>query len=308
MTTTHDRGAQSSARRRAAALALVVFAAACSGTSDDTTGPESTESTATTAIESTASTTATVPAQDYAAVVLDAGPVAYWPLDELTATAAVDAGPNGVDGEYRGVDGLSPGELPAVIGSGSSLRLEGTTGFVHIAEAGTDEATILAPIEAFSIEAWFRPTRLDADPGEPTYLARWRWYGWGLYRSGDQVAADVWEIPTGASGEESPVLTRLRSGDLTTDRWHHLVVTKDDESVQLYVDGVVVARQPSQGDLFAPVVDPADDCCGIGGAVALGRDGDIDGNYLDGWLDEVAVYARSLDADEIARHASFARD
>jgi hypothetical protein len=308
MTTTHDRAAlPSTFRRRAATLAVVVLAAACSGTSDDAPGPDTTDSTvapATTAIESAA----TAPAQDYAGVVLDAGPVAYWPLDNPTASAAVDAGPNGVNGEYRGVDGLSGGETPAVVGSGSSLRFDGTTGFVHIAEAGTDAATLLAPIEAFSIELWFRPTRLEVDPGEPTFLARWRWYGWGLYRSGDQVAADVWEIPTGASGVDSPMLTRLRSGDLTTDRWHHLVVTKDAESVQLYVDGVAVARQPSLGDLYAPVVDPADDCCGIGGAVALGRDGDIDGNYLDGWLDEVAVYARALDADEIARHASFARD
>jgi hypothetical protein len=194
-----------------------------------------------------------------------------------------------------------------VAGSGSSVRFDGTSGFIHVADGGTAEAALLAPIDDFSLEAWFRPSQLEVDPGEPTYLARWRWYGWGLYRFGDQIVADIWFLPGGASGDGSPVLTRLASGELTTDRWHHLVLTVDAEAVHLYVDGLAVDRQPRPGELYAPTVDPAADCCGTGGAVALGRDGDVDGNYLAGWLDEVALYSRALDTAEIAHHASFAR-
>ncbi len=292
-------------------MALVAaLTAACSGSSDDAIGSEADDTIAepvtASTVEPMATTDSTASAQAYATMVLDAQPVAYWPLDDVAAIVAVDAGVNGLDGEYRGVDGLSRGEPPAVVGSGTSVRFDGIAGFIHITEAGTAAATLLAPFEAFSLEAWFRPARLDVDPGEPTYLARWRWYGWGLYRSGDQVVADVWEIPTDVSAGVSPIVTRLWSDDLVIDRWHHLVLTKDAEDVLLYVNGVAVARQPSQGDLYAPVVDPAADCCGIGGSVALGRDGDVDGNYLDGWIDEVAFYARVLDADEIALHASYA--
>ncbi|MBI4944446.1 MAG: hypothetical protein HY830_27200, partial [Actinobacteria bacterium] len=59
---------------------------------------------------------------------------------------------------------------------------------------------------------------------------------------------------------------------------------------------------PTSGPLFALAVPPADDCCGAGGGVALGRDGDVDSGYVDGWLDEVAVYDRALTAAEISAH------
>lgn len=57
---------------------------------------------------------------------------------------------------------------------------------------------------------------------------------------------------------------------------------------------------PAQGQIRYQAVAVEDDCCGAGGALGFGRDGDVDGNYFAGWLDDVALFDRALGTDEIS--------
>jgi uncharacterized protein (DUF1684 family) len=81
--TTQDRGALARLiGSRIVALSLVMLAAACTGTSDETARFENSEGTPTTAVTTTELETSTTPTADYADAVLDAEPLAYWPLDD----------------------------------------------------------------------------------------------------------------------------------------------------------------------------------------------------------------------------------
>lgn len=239
----------------------------------------------------------------YAELVASAGPIAHWSLDETTGLVAADSGPRGLDGTYAGEVAL--GEDSAVTGGGSSVRVDGTSGHVFVAGSGTPAATALAPADAVSVELWFRPARLPRG-ADVDQLARWRWYGWSIRISDGRISADVWQDAASDPDRPDPrqiVVTGPRVG---ADRWHHVVLTEGADAVRLYLDGAQVAETASVGPLFAPVVDPKLDEGGTGGGVALGRDADTDGQYFDGWLDEVAVYPLALSAEAIAANAALA--
>lgn len=234
---------------------------------------------------------------DYAGAVRTAGPVAWWRLDETTGRTAADSAGGGYHARFVG--DVVTGEPGAVAGAGTSVRLDGSGAHVYVVDASDERATGLAPRDAVSVELWFRAAA-GAGDGRMV-LARWRWYGWDLAVDAGRVTASAWERRDG----EQPVQKTL-AGPVLDDGWHHVVLSRDAQSTRLFVDGVPVDDAATTGPLFALAVPPADDCCGVGGGVALGRDGDVDSGYVDGWLDEVAVYDRALTAAEISDHHDYA--
>jgi hypothetical protein len=76
---------------------------------------------------------------------------------------------------------------------------------------------------------------------------------------------------------------------ITTNAWHHLAgVLRKGQFARLYIDGVLVSESTSfSGDTYD-----------AGSPLYIGRRGD--GQYLDGLVDEVAVYGRALSSAEIA--------
>jgi hypothetical protein len=274
-----------------ALLALAVLAgpvalAGCTGSPSPAPGPGPSTSTA-----------APSPTAGYGDAVREAGPVAYWPLDETSGGVAAEALRGRFDAALAG--GVVTGEPGAVTGRGTSVGLDGETAHVYVMDAADERAPELAPRGALSVELWFRAAP-DAPAGR-ALLARWRWYGWGLAVEDGRITASVWE----RDGEAEPRETRL-AGPALGDRWHHVVLSRDSASTRLLLDGVPVDEAPTKAPLFALSVAPDQDCCGVGGGVAFGRDADVDAGYAAGWLDEVAVYDRALTAAEAARHAAFA--
>lgn len=299
-----DRRAATSAATSALLLAVVL--AGCSSPAPSAPPGPSAPSGPTTATGSPstgAPPDPTTSAAPYAAVVRGARPVAYWRLDETTGPTARDTAPAGrFDARFAG--GVVTGEPPAVTGPGTSVRLDGTTAFVDVVAAQEPQAAVLAPKDELSVELWFRAAAASADPGSATgrvLLARWRWYGWGLAVDGGRLTASVWERPPGGQPAETTLV-----GPQVEEGWHHVVLSRDATSSRLFVDGVPVDDGAATGPLFSLAVPRADDCCGTGGGVALGRDGDSAAGYFAGWLDEVAVYDRALTAAEVADHFSYA--
>jgi len=77
--------------------------------------------------------------------------------------------------------------------------------------------------------------------------------------------------------------------------WHHAVLTKDGSTIRLYLDGAQVASTPMAETTYY----------GSGG-IAIGRDGDANGSYFNGSIDEVAVYPSALSSTRVTAHYSAA--
>ncbi len=73
------------------------------------------------------------------------------------------------------------------------------------------------------------------------------------------------------------------------DHWNHVAFTFDAESLSLFLNGDVAAVHP------LPVKGPAAEF----GGLVIGGHRAGKGRNFDGWIDEVAVWQRLLDQDEI---------
>lgn len=80
----------------------------------------------------------------YAQVVLQDGPVAFWPLDETSGTVANDLSGNGYNGTYTGGFTLGLAGIPA---GGTGAKFNGTTGYVVA-------PLVTTAVASFTLEAW----------------------------------------------------------------------------------------------------------------------------------------------------------
>ncbi|MDR7382451.1 PKD domain-containing protein [Promicromonospora iranensis] len=220
----------------------------------------------------------------YGRAVYESAPAAYWRLDETQGTLARDwAGTT--DLTLRA--GATPG-APSALPTGSSADFNGTTsGYASASEA----AAVAAP-QVFSAEAWFRSTSRRGG----------KILGFGSGRTGTSGSYDRHlYLDDGGRlrfGVHSGAARVVQSGTgLNDGAWHHVVGTLGAAGMALYVDGALVASDPT--------TTSAQDYSGfwrVGGDNLNGWTGSTPSDYLDGQIDEVAVYQRALAADEVARH------
>jgi RHS repeat-associated protein len=212
----------------------------------------------------------------YATTVGADNPAGYWRLGEPAGSGmAADASPNGINGLYQG--GVTPGQPGPLTGDpDTSTAFNGSSGYVGL---GTPAA--LRP-DQLTLEAWFK-TSVAAN----MTILRSRWYGYSL---GTNASGQVVGSVCGSS-------TCFTAGSLTSladGRWHHVVLTKSNTwGVNLYVDGSSASTVPSPGTTYYGTTP---------GGIAIGRDGDFDGSYFNGSIDEVAIYPTVLSLQRITAH------
>lgn len=201
----------------------------------------------------------------------------YWPFDAGDGRTAADA--------VGGNDGRLTDEVVWTDGrDGSGLSFDG--GYVDL---GTD---ILGTTASYSVAAWVKLAGREtlqtvvSQPGE-------RADGFALQFVGpeDRFAfvardSDQRDTDTRATGEPNPAL----------DRWYHLVGVRSvaERSIRLFVDGELADEQP-----FCPGFDAT-------GKTLVGS-GLLSGSIVtdwDGTIDEVRLYDRALDGDEVSRLAT----
>lgn len=216
------------------------------------------------------------PPTDYRSHIVADNPISYWPLDETSGTLASDVqgrNPGSVEG------GVTPGASEGV--SGKAMRFDGAPDSGIGLDSNPDS---LAPNEALTVEAWVK-----SDGDDKGVVFRWRWHGYALVLNGDQTISF-----DGYDGTQSWYGTTTTT-PITPDEWHHIVGTKDANSVNVYVDGTLSATASTNPGIYYQ----------RGGGVAIGRDGDAGDGVVpsfEGLLDEVAVYAHALPADRIQAH------
>lgn len=197
------------------------------------------------------------------------GPIAAYPFDEGEGSVAHDVA--------REHDGAIEGAEWTDGFFGGALSFDGN---------GEDSILILAAADldltdAFTLEAWVRPAGsgeeepvITKESGEGSSYA--------LFAGGEEAG-----VPEGAidSGEESEARAAAAEA-IPAEEWSHLALTLDGEDLKLYVEGELKETVP------AATAEPSGGDLRIGGHAALAQ-------YFSGLVDEVRIYDRALNEEEI---------
>jgi hypothetical protein len=234
----------------------------------------------------------------YAGQVMADKPLAYWRLDDPAgSTMAMDM-TGDYPGTYHGeVAFQQPGAIPSDPSS-KAIWLNSTgenTGYVSVPSpfAGLSQFPMMAP---YTLEAWIQPTKVDsqfravlsnsieAGAGKEGYNL----YVGGFTSNGTGLGFDRF-----GSGMSTPVHD---AGAVSQNAgWYYVVVVyggAQNSVITIYVNGGLSAQSNTMLDeqSFAGCTfDIGSTLCGTG-------------EFFEGYVDEVAVYATALDAGTIQAH------
>lgn len=229
----------------------------------------------------------------YSATILADSPVAYWRLGEASGTTAADE-VGSQDGTYRNtagvLDGVTLGATGAPDGDGDTAASfsNSPSGWVDVPDSATVSVT-----GAISVECWVKSTDLSgtfvskvADRVQGTAAQG----GFELLNDSDRVR---WKISDGTNVAEVAV----DDDPYTNGLWHHYVGTWDGTNgnagnVKLYIDGVLAGTATFSA---SSILDTST-------ALRIGAPIGANTVYLNGDIDEVALYNDDLSAARVLAH------
>lgn len=218
---------------------------------------------------------ATMPAgaSPYTDAVAADAPVAWWRFEETSGTSAPSSAGSFV-GTYAGV---ALGQASVHPNLGLAGGFDGS--------ASTVDVPALGGFASLTLEAWVRPAAL---PDSWSALYNTDGFGpsashWQFYAPDEGAASLEWALGFGDLGNNVV---------FTPDNWYHIVTTYDavGGAGLLYVNGALVQT------LF--------NLPGLSPILSDGQLGSWNGTsrFLNGLLDEVAVYGVVLSADRVQAH------
>ena len=205
------------------------------------------------------------PATAYAATVLADTPASYWRLGEASGTVAANAVSGGPAGRYVGAIRL--GQPGAILGDANTAISLERAPYVTVTHAPA-----LATADSFTLEAWVRHRSTGTHD-----LFNKGTKGYQLYFDATDKLV-LRQIGIGTITSSTIALT-----DHTN--YHHIVLTKNGPTVKLYIDAI---------DRTATVTNRT--ILNTSDPLTIGS------SPFDGLIDEVAIYARAVDAATVSRH------
>lgn len=215
----------------------------------------------------------------YVSEVLADSPLAYWRLEETSGTSAADSSGNGKTGTYQG--SLDLGQ-PGLITSGLALHCHGSIAGVLVANA----FSIPTATSPFTFEAWIKLTATGTRPivsGRNSTSAN----------QNLDFGVNSGKLYVQPRGDNNAGLITLQSpGNVNDGSTHHVVATRSTAKLwTLYVDGSSVATQS----------DGLTSGCTNLNLAYIGQE-NRNLLYMDGTIDEVAVYQTALSAARVLAH------
>jgi hypothetical protein len=247
----------------------------------------------------------------YSVRVLAKRPAGYWRFEEQSGTIAADASGQAHNGVYRGAVTLGqPGALQSE--QDFAVGLNGTGAFIEVPSA----AVFSQPTSGngLTVEAWIRPDRLvfegqtaeryihwlgKGQPGE--YEWGFRFYSQDSPTRPNRISAYIWN-PTSAPGASNEGAGAYFQDELQPREWVHVVACFDPGDASNPNAGVSIYKNGALRD--SPTKSPGTRYASYNISSARGnapvRFGTRDlASFLDGGLDEIAIYPRVLSASEI---------
>ncbi|MGY1814265.1 PKD domain-containing protein [Blastococcus sp. SYSU D00820] len=217
-------------------------------------------------------------ARQYSNAVLSAGATGYWPLGETSGAAYDRAG--GMDMTVN--SGVSRNTAGAIANDGDRAFTFNGTSSGYLAPTVRTQAP-----NTFSVEFWFSTTSRNGG----------RFIGFGDNNTGTSFNQDRLVYMDTAGKVNFGVWPRagrtVTSPQAYNDgRWHHVVASLGSNGMRLYVDGVLVGSR-------------TDTTFGQNnyGFWRIGGDTTWNGSgWVNGRMDEVAVYPTALASDVVASH------
>ncbi|CAN5498558.1 hypothetical protein BH10PLA1_BH10PLA1_01850 [soil metagenome] len=161
--------------------------------------------------------------------------------------------------------------------TGQALSLNGTTQYVTVADSAS-----LNPTTAITLSAWVNATSWN---GNRRILQKGNKDNqYRLLAENGVLKFDLKGVGTITAALPSVSATHAASA------WHLVTATYDGATMNLYVDGVVVASGAFTG-VIATTTDPL--------TIGTKNAGTTTSNYFNGYIDDVRIYNRALSATEI---------
>jgi chitodextrinase len=198
-----------------------------------------------------------------------AGPVAAYSFDEGAGATLHDLSGTGNAGNVSGAS-WTAGRF------GDALDFDGADDWATVADSDS-----LDLFGALTLEAWVEPSATAGSWRTVALKEQSSQLVYALYAANDRGTP---------SGHVNPALDTAVSGPaaLPAATWTHLATTWDGTVLSLYVNGSLVASRLALGVLLPS-----------GGALRIGGNA-VWGEWFDGKIDELRIYARALSAAEIA--------
>ncbi|MEU8251611.1 LamG-like jellyroll fold domain-containing protein [Nonomuraea sp. NPDC048916] len=220
----------------------------------------------------------------YRSRVLDSDPYGYWRLNETSGTQAADlgwgAGPAAYSSVTRGQPGALAGTGDTAITASGGLAVGSVTLRPNVIGRLAGQA---------SVEVWFKTSQ----PGVVFSAGESGSSGAAIYIGTDGKLRAQFRALEDDDEWYTPITS---SGAVNNGQWHHAVLTADDGTDRLYLDGQLVGTLQSPRDIWSwtSVAQFA------GGQ--LGWRWPAESTHFQGQLDEAAVYDRPLTQAEVQEH------
>ena len=229
--------------------------------------------------------------------------VGYWKFDETSGSSAANSAAGGLDGSITGSASWGAGQI------GNALAFDGQSTYVFVEDYDKASAAISVSawvnlnISAFEGDIFIRngqgPFSRASSGNQPEV---------GQFEFGIIEDPDTFELALGATIQVGPNLPSVISPTLfDSGSWQHVAFSADGAQLRLYLNGTEVAST----DYLGPINPPDIDHLTFGATLNIDTfDPDNPGPlepdltnpfYLDGQLDEVALWARSISAEEVAK-------
>jgi len=209
-------------------------------------------------------------------VLLSDGLTAYYPLDEKSGMDVEDGSGHENDGTLYGGQ-WTTGHIEGAV------QLDGADDYIDLGGLDIEGSGL-------SIACWFQADDFDNDDGRLVSKA-----------TGTAEADHWWMLSTTSSGGQYRLRFRLKtgtttstlvasSGSLSPGTWYHAAAVYDGSNMKLYLNGAEVGSTGKTGD---PAVN-------AGVNAWIGSNPPSEGsNVFDGLIDEVRLYSRALNPEEI---------
>jgi len=213
---------------------------------------------------------------------IDTGLVGYWPLEEGTGYETADVTGNGYDGMFVGVPEWAEG--PEGYGGAMQFRANGQADGLYCGtECNPSDGT---GVFTMAMWAWW-----DGTPGVGTQHFLTKGQTWAA--DGMMWQWEVWERADPDAYQNRVGMTYFTAGSIPfclmpVGEWVHLAFTFDGTSLTLYVNGVT--------DSTGPQAFSIGEDHNFGFYIGVSNNGR---RSFEGRLDDVRVYSRVLEADDL---------